>query len=242
MFQNCCDLFKVYPHIAWTISQVVLCKMSAKASKRGLVYWCMRCDLGAVKKDAMLHFLRKHVPRNEVPVFCSACETRVLDEDGWYEHTMTNRHANRIQEKGQKDTEAKVVRSTPNHITIGDAPKEGVDLYRLTTEASRSYWLERAQNQADKQVKVTTKSALDVLKSRCTSSDQLEAASRTDRKQSHGGDKHWIQRWRGDDGSRHQYCLCGSPVIDSSCPGSTRTKVPTEESTASCFQEMRRKL
>ena len=108
--------------------------MSAKASKKGLVYQCMRCDLGAVKKDAMLHFLRKHVPRNEVPVFCAACETRVLDEDGWFEHTMINRHAKRIQEKGQNDTEAKVVSSNPYHITIGDAPKEGVDLYRLTTE------------------------------------------------------------------------------------------------------------
>ena len=150
---------------------------------------------------------------------------------------MTNRHAKRKQEKGQKDTEAKVVSSNPYHITIGDAPKEGVDLYRVTSEASRSYWLERAQNQAAKQVKVTIKSALDVLKSRCTSSDQFVALEQIGSILA-GGDI--IQQaldtaMEGETMEAVASIVCvEAPVIDSSCPGSTRTEVPTEESSARC--------
>ena len=211
--------------------------MSAKASKRGLVYRCMRCDLGAVKKDAMLHFLRKHVPRNEVPVFCAACETRVLDEDGWFEHTMTNRHAKRIQENARMILRQRSSAPTPTTSLFGDAPKEGVDLYRLTTEASRSYWLERAQNQAAKQVKVTTKSALDVLKSRCTSSDQLVALEHIGISLT-GGDivqqaLDTAMEWETMEAVASIVCV-EAPVIDSSCPSSTRTEVPTEEISASC--------
>ena len=88
-----------------------------------------------------------------------------------------------------------------------------------------------------KQLKVTTKSALDVLKSRCTSSDQFVALEQIGSSLA-GGDI--VQQaldtaMEGETMEAVASIVCvEAPVIDSSCPGSTRTEVPTEESSASC--------
>ena len=109
-------------------------------TKRGRTYKCTQCDFQAELRRACYHFLKVHLPNEDVQYYCTLCGFRAVNEDHLRCHPDSFQEHNRLRRKLQHDR--------PDESFYSQRPDargviRGVDVVVSTPEHSRAHWRER---------------------------------------------------------------------------------------------------